>query len=76
MGLQLCLRRHKWLGPRHRQDPGQKRGGLYGSDQAASLEVDDLMRLVKDVRTIEVVLGDGIKRLSEKELATKKKLRG
>lgn len=49
---------------------------MYGSDQAASLEVDDLMRLVKDVRLIEVILGDGVKRLSEKELATKAKLRG
>ncbi len=49
---------------------------MYGSDQAASLEVDDLQRLVKDIRTIEVALGTGEKVLSEAELATKKKLRG
>lgn len=49
---------------------------LYGSDQAASLPVRDLMRLVEDIRTIETILGDGKKVLSEKELATRKKLRG
>lgn len=49
---------------------------MYGSDQAASLDVDDLSRLVKDIRLIETILGDGVKALSEKELATKKKLRG
>lgn len=48
---------------------------MYGSDQAASLNVDDLFRLVKDVRLIETILGDGIKTLSDKELETKKKLR-
>ena len=49
---------------------------MYGSDQAASLNVEDLMRLVKDVRLIEKIIGDGQKVLSEKELATRKKLRG
>ena len=49
---------------------------MYGSDQAASLNVKDLMRLVEDVRLIETILGDGVKVLSEKELATRKKLRG
>ena len=49
---------------------------MYGSDQAASLPVADLQRLVSDVRVIETVLGDGVKVLSEKELATRKKLRG
>lgn len=49
---------------------------MYGSDQAASLCVRDLMRLVEDVRVIETLLGDGIKVLTEKELETKKKLRG
>lgn len=49
---------------------------MYGSDQAASLNVEDLLRLVKDVRLIETILGDGNKVLSERELATKKKLRG
>ncbi len=49
---------------------------MYGSDQAASLNVEDLFRLVKDIRVIETILGDGEKVLSEKELATRKKLRG
>lgn len=49
---------------------------MYGSDQAASLNVKDLMRLVEDIRTIETILGDGEKILSHKELETRKKLRG
>ena len=49
---------------------------MYGSDQAASLNVEDLLRLVKDIRLIETILGNGEKVLSEAELATKKKLRG
>lgn len=49
---------------------------MYGSDQAASLEVDDLQRLVKDIRVIEKALGDGEKKLTEAELAVRNKLRG
>lgn len=49
---------------------------MYGSDQAASLNVRDLVRLVEDIRVIETVLGSGEKVLSEKELDTRKKLRG
>ncbi|MEA4924886.1 MAG: N-acetylneuraminate synthase family protein [Syntrophomonadaceae bacterium] len=51
-------------------------GAMYGSDQAASLNVKELFRLVEDIRTIETILGDGVKCLTEKELETKKKLRG
>lgn len=49
---------------------------MYGSDQAASLEVDDLQRLIKDIRVIEKALGNGEKVLSEAEAAVRKKLRG
>ena len=49
---------------------------MYGSDQAASLNVEDMLRLVKDIRLIEQSLGDGEKVLSDKELETRKKLRG
>lgn len=49
---------------------------MYGSDQAASLNVEDLVRLVKDIRLIERILGSGDKVLSESERETKKKLRG
>ncbi len=49
---------------------------MYGSDQAASLNVRDLVRLVEDIRLIEKILGNGEKVLSPKEMETKKKLRG
>lgn len=49
---------------------------MYGSDQAASLNVRDLVRLIEDVRLIEKILGNGEKVLSEKERETRKKLRG
>lgn len=49
---------------------------MYGSDQAASLEVDDLQRLIKDIRVIEKALGNGEKVLTEAEEVVKKKLRG
>ncbi|MEG1876549.1 MAG: N-acetylneuraminate synthase family protein [Lachnospiraceae bacterium] len=49
---------------------------MYGSDQAASLEVDDLQRLVKDIRAVSSILGNGEKTLSEAEKAVKAKLRG
>ena len=49
---------------------------MYGSDQKASIEPDELIRLVKDIRLTEAVLGTGEKTLSEAERATKKKLRG
>tara|TARA_B110001454_G_C12684123_1_gene419422 strand:- start:620 stop:1450 length:831 start_codon:yes stop_codon:yes gene_type:complete len=48
---------------------------MYGSDQAASLEPKGLERLVRDVRNIEIVLGDGKKRIWESELPAMKKLR-
>ncbi|MGW6867250.1 N-acetylneuraminate synthase family protein, partial [Streptomyces sp. NPDC054912] len=45
------------------------------SDQAASVEPGGLTRLVRDIRTIETALGDGIKRVYDSELAPMKKLR-
>jgi N-acetylneuraminate synthase len=48
---------------------------MYGSDQAASLEPVGLMRMVKDIRTIENVLGDGKKRIWDSERPAMKKLR-
>jgi len=48
---------------------------LYGSDQAASLEPTGLERLVRDVRNVEKVLGDGKKRVWESEIPVMKKLR-
>jgi N-acetylneuraminate synthase len=48
---------------------------MYGSDQSASLEVHGLIRLVRDVRQIESILGDGVKRVLESEIPIMKKLR-
>ncbi len=49
---------------------------MYGSDQAASLEVQDLVKLVKDIRSLPAIMGNGEKILSDSELKVKKKLRG
>ena len=48
---------------------------MYGSDQAASLEPEGLFRMVRDVRTLENLLGDGKKRIWESEKPALKKLR-
>lgn len=48
---------------------------MYGSDQAASLEPPGLERLVRDVRSIETILGDGVKRIWPSEIPVMKKLR-
>jgi len=48
---------------------------MWGSDQAASIEVDGFHRLVRNIRDIEVALGNGIKRVYDSELGFRKKLR-
>jgi len=48
---------------------------MYGSDQAASLAVKGLFRLVRDLRAVERVQGDGKKRIWDSELPVRKKLR-
>ncbi|KJY38079.1 MULTISPECIES: N-acetylneuraminate synthase family protein [Streptomyces] len=48
---------------------------MWGSDQAASVEPGGLARLVRDIRTIETALGDGVKKVYESELGPMKKLR-
>ena len=48
---------------------------MYGSDQSASLEPEGLIRMVRDVRSIEKIMGDGIKKIWDSELPAKKKLR-
>ncbi|MCK8677110.1 N-acetylneuraminate synthase family protein [Streptomyces lichenis] len=48
---------------------------LWGSDQAASVEPQGLVRLVRDIRTIEAALGDGVKKVYDSELGPMKKLR-
>ena len=41
---------------------------MWGSDQAASLEPNGVTRLVRDIRLIETALGDGVKRLLDREV--------
>ncbi|KUL55183.1 N-acetylneuraminate synthase [Streptomyces sp. NRRL F-4489] len=48
---------------------------MWGSDQAASVEPQGLTRLVRDIRTIEESLGDGVKKVYESELGPMRKLR-
>ena len=48
---------------------------LWGSDQAASLEPEELKELVRDIRFVEAALGDGIKRVYEREVPVMQKLR-
>ncbi len=48
---------------------------MWGTDQAASVEIGGLMRLVANIRDIERSMGDGIKRVYDSELPIQKKLR-
>lgn len=49
---------------------------MWGSDQFASLEVHAMDMLRKRIKNVDLILGDGIKKLTEKELEVRKKLRG
>lgn len=48
---------------------------MWGSDHSASVEPQGLARLVRDIRTVEEAMGDGVKRVSETELAMRDRLR-
>lgn len=48
---------------------------MYGSDQAASVEPQGITRLVKDIKEIPIILGDGTKKVYDSEVVIKKKLR-
>ncbi len=48
---------------------------MWGSDQAASVEIQGFFRLVSNIRDIEKSLGDGVKRVFESEEKSIKKLR-
>ena len=48
---------------------------MYGSDQAASLEGPGLFRMVKDIRNLDKIMGDGIKQIWDSEKPAMKKLR-
>ncbi len=48
---------------------------MWGTDQAASVEMGGLQRMVRDIRDIEMAMGDGIKRVYDSELKSRAKLR-
>lgn len=48
---------------------------MWGTDQAASVEVGGLLRLVSNIRDVERSLGDGVKRVYDSELSSLRKLR-
>lgn len=49
---------------------------MYGSDQKASIEPEELKDLVARIRELEVAMGDGVRVISPREMETKEKLRG
>ena len=48
---------------------------MYGSDQAASLERPGLDRMIRDVRRVDSIIGDGVKRIWDSEIPVMEKLR-
>ncbi len=48
---------------------------MWGSDQAASLEPNGISRVVRDIRLVEQSMGDGVKKVYEREQPIIKKLR-
>jgi len=48
---------------------------MWGSDQAASVEPSGFTRMVKDIRSVETALGDGVKVVYDSEVPIRAKLR-
>lgn len=48
---------------------------MWGSDQAASVEIMGMHHLVRDIRDVQRALGDGVKRVYDSELGPMRKLR-
>jgi N-acetylneuraminate synthase len=48
---------------------------MWGSDQAASVEPQGMQKLVRDIRDVEMAMGDGVKRVYESEMGAMKRLR-
>jgi N-acetylneuraminate synthase len=48
---------------------------MWGSDQAASVEPQGFSHMVRDIRLVETALGDGIKRVVDREVPIIQKLR-
>jgi N-acetylneuraminate synthase len=48
---------------------------MWGSDHAASVEVPGMERLVRDIRSSELAMGDGVKVVYESEMEPRRRLR-
>lgn len=48
---------------------------MWGTDHAASVEPEGMNRLVRNIRDVEIALGDGVKKVYESELEPIKRLR-
>jgi N-acetylneuraminate synthase len=48
---------------------------MWGSDQAASLGPSGIKQLVRDIRVVEMAMGDGVKRILDSEVPVMEKLR-
>lgn len=48
---------------------------MWGSDQAASVEINGFNRLIRNIRDIEIALGDGVKKVYQSEMGARAKLR-
>lgn len=48
---------------------------MWGTDHAASVEPEGMNRLVRNIRDIEIALGDGVKKVYDSELEPIKRLR-
>jgi len=48
---------------------------MWGSDQAASMEPQGMRRLVRDIKELDLAMGDGVKRVYESEVPIIQKLR-
>ena len=48
---------------------------MWGTDQAASVEIGGMERLISNIRDIELALGDGVKKVYDSELCQIQKLR-
>tara|TARA_A100001015_G_C14936106_1_gene690539 strand:+ start:133 stop:966 length:834 start_codon:yes stop_codon:yes gene_type:complete len=49
---------------------------MWGSDHLSSVEPQGLIKLVRGVRELELSYGDGVKKVTDGELPSRKKLRG
>jgi N-acetylneuraminate synthase len=48
---------------------------MWGSDHAASVEPQGMQKLVRDIRDVELAMGDGVKRVYESEMGAMRRLR-